>query len=145
MDAISRMICWIHFAVRAPKYKEHAFFLSAEYLRNKISALKMQSSFFDITKAKAFLHECFQSQDADLAFVAIQFCVYADRLCSLDQKTEFHNWKHPVLEIELDIKGTIKDIGHADDMMKDEGGRLTLVEGSEAKASWNGIGLILAD
>ena len=60
------------------------------YNRNKISALK-SSSPSDIAKAKAMLYQRFQAQDADLAFIAIQFFVYADPLRPLDQKTEFHN------------------------------------------------------
>jgi hypothetical protein len=145
IDAVSRMICWIHLAVRAPKYDKHAFFLSAEYLRNKISALKSLSSPSDITKTKTMLYERFQAQDTDLAFVVLQFFVYADRLRPLDQNTEFHNWNHPVLELELDMKGTIKDIDQIDDIVNDAGGRLTLVEGGEAKASWNRIDLILVN
>lgn len=85
------------------------------------------------------LHQRLQFQDADLAFVAIRFFVYSDRLRPPDQKTEFHNWNHPVLELEWDIKGTIKDIGQVDDA----GERLMLVEGGEAKASWNRIDFVL--
>ena len=143
MDAVSRMICWIHLSIQAPKYDEHTFYPSVEYLRSKISDLKSYISFFEITKTKEMLLQRLQSQDADLAFVAIQFFVYADRLRPLDEKTEFHHWNHPVLEVEWDIKGTIKDISQVDDMANNTGGRLTLVEGGEAKASWNRINHIL--
>ena len=144
MDAVSRMIYWVHLAVQSPKYEEHTFFSSAEYLRAKISTLKSLSSSSDITKIKAMLYQRFQYQDADLAFVAIQFFVHADLLHPPDQTTEFHNWNRPVLELELDMKGTIKDINEVGDTVNDAGGRLTLIEGGEAKASWNRIGLISA-
>jgi hypothetical protein len=145
IDAVNGMICWIHLAVQAPKYDEHTFFLSGEYLRNKISALKSLSSPSDITKTRAMLYQRFQAQDADLAFITIQFFVYADRLRTLDQNTEFHNWNHPVLDLELDMKGTIKDINQVNDRVNDAGGRLTLVERGEAKASWNRMDLTLAN
>ena len=50
------MICWIHLAVRAPKYDKHAFFLNGEYLRKKISTLKFLSPPSDIAKMKAMLY-----------------------------------------------------------------------------------------